>query len=268
MKRARLFYSLLFLFVALTGCKEDDEDPECPCTDPSNPECSNYDPCFGNEEPNASFFTEDRLTWPEFGENLWIQDTILKGGLIRFRSPFEGDGISHKWYIGAVIIEEPSVTRNFTNVQRPATITVSHVITYPIDTLCYPQVTGIDSTSQTFTLINFFSEFLTVENTFRGVLNNETDSFDFKFRALQNFTGIPGGVNTSGVSMYLINFHNSQDSTRNDGWDVTNTRFTLTDGSIPQGMLIIDPSDLSVEMNYNFPDDDTDYTFRGRVIPE
>lgn len=266
--RKLFFYSTLLFLVAVASCKKDDDISECPCDDPSNPECENYDPCFGNEEPNARFFTEARLTWPEFGENLWIHDTILKGGLIRFRSPFEGDGISHKWYIGAEIIEEASVTRNFNQVQRPATLTVSHVINYPIDTICYPQAIGIDSTSQTFSLIDAYSELLTVDNVFRGVLNNNPDSFDFKFRLLQFSTGIPSQWDTHSTTGYLINFHNNQDSVRNDGWSITNTHFTLTDGSIPKGMLIIDPSDLSVEMNYNFPDNETDYTFRGRVIPE
>ncbi len=118
------FYYLLCLAVTMTGCDKKVDNPECPCTDP----------CFNKEEPNASFFTEDRLIYPEFGEYLWINDSILRGGPVRFRSPFEGDGIAHKWYIGAEIIEEPSVVRNFSQVQRPEYITVSHVITYPVDT--------------------------------------------------------------------------------------------------------------------------------------
>lgn len=263
-----IFYSTLFLILTLAGCKKDDDTPECPCDDPSNPECPNYDPCFGKEEPNARFFIEDRLIYPEFGEYLWINDTILKGGSVRFRSPFEGPGISHVWYVGSESLEETFVTRNFSAVQRPAFITVSHVITYPVDSVCYPQATGRDSVSQTFYLIDYYSELLTIDNTFRGVLNNETDSFDFKFRALQGFTGIPGQISTSGVNIYMINFHNSQDSVRNDGVDFTNTHFSLRDGGFPRGLLVIDLNDLSVEMNYKFIEDDTEYTFKGRVIPE
>jgi hypothetical protein len=262
------FYLMLFLFVVVTSCNKDEENPECPCTDPTNPECPNYDPCFGKDEPNARFFIEDRLIYPEFGEYLWINDSILRGGPVRFRSPFEGEGISHIWYVGAEIIEEPTVTRNFAVVQRPEFITVSHVITYPIDTLCYPEALGRDSISQTFYLIDFYSELLTIENTFRGVLNNETDSFDFKFRALQGFTGVPGQISTSGVNIYSINFHNSQDSVRNDGVSFTNTHLSLTNDGPAIGLLIINPEDLSVELNYSFEDDDTQHKFLGRVIPE
>ena len=262
------FYSILLLFIAFTSCDKDDDNTECPCDDPSNLECPNYDPCFGKEEPNASFFTEDRLIYPEFGEYLWIHDSILVGGSIRFRSPFEGPNITHIWYIGTETLEQTSVERNFSAVQRPTNITVSHVISYPVDSLCYPEATGRDSLSQTFFLIDYYSELLTIDNTFRGVLNNQTDSFDFKFRALQGFTGIPGQISTSGVNIYMINFHNSQDSVRNDGFSFTNTHFSLRDGGFPRGLLQIDPDDLSVELNYTFIDDETEYTFRGRVIPE
>lgn len=34
----------------MAGCKE-----EPPCNDPTNPDCANYDPCYGKEAANASF---------------------------------------------------------------------------------------------------------------------------------------------------------------------------------------------------------------------
>ncbi len=267
MMKKLFLYSILFLMV-LAGCGKDDDSPECPCTDPGNPECPNYDPCFGKVEPNARFFIEDRLIWPEFGEYLWINDSTLKGGPVRFRSPFEGNGISHKWYIGAQTFETTSVIRNFSAVPRPTFITVSHVITYPADSLCYPEALDSDSVAQTFYLIDNVSELLTIENTFRGVVNNETDSFEFKFRALQNFTGIPAQLNTTDWSIYLINFNNNQDSVRNDGWSITNTQFSLSDGSIPRGLLIINPEDMSVVMDYKFVGSDEQYNFKGRVLPD
>ena len=50
--------------------------------------------------------------------------------------------------------------------------------------------------------------------------------------------------------------------------DFTNTHFSLRDGGFPRGLLVIDLNDLSVEMNYKFIEDDTEYTFKGRVITE
>ncbi len=31
------------------------------CTDPSNPECSNYDPCWGKSELSSDFAIEERI---------------------------------------------------------------------------------------------------------------------------------------------------------------------------------------------------------------
>jgi hypothetical protein len=262
------FYSVIFLFVAVTSCDKDDDNPECPCTDPSNPECPNYDPCFGKDEPDASFLTEDRLIWPEFGEYLWINDSIIRGGPVRFRSPFEGDGVSHVWYVGAQTFTTPTAERNFSDVPRPAFITISHVITYPIDSLCYPEATGRDSVAQTFYLIDFMSELLTIESTFRGVINNETDSFEFKIRCLDYLTGEPAQTTTSALSFFGINFHNNQDSIQFPPSNPTNTHFSIFEPDLRGALLVIDPDDMSVEMNYKFFFDPIEYTFKGRVLPE
>jgi hypothetical protein len=154
-------------------------------------------------------------------------------------------------------------------VARPEFITVSHVITYPVDTICYPEALGRDSVSRTFYLIDFISELLTIESTFRGVINNQTDSFDFKFRALQNQSGMPAQLSTFDWGIYMINFGNSQDSVRNRGASLTNTHLAFSsDDSNPVGLLIIDPDDSSVEMTYSFTGSNEEFTFKGRLLPE
>ena len=271
MKVLQKYFLLAVLAGAmLAGCRDDDDTAECPtpCDDPSNPECPNFDPCFGNEEPNAKFFTEDRLIWPEWGEFLWIHDSIIRGGPVQFRSPFEGPGVSHVWYVGAEILETPTVERNFSAVPRPAFITISHVITYPIDSLCYPEATGRDSVAQTFYLIDYLSELLTIESTFRGVINNETDSFDFKIRGLQGVTGIPAQISTSNWMFFGINFHNTYDSLQFPASSPTNTHFSIYNPDLRGALLVIDPDDMSVVMNYKFFFDPVEYTFRGRLLPE
>jgi len=266
MKTLKNYFLIALLGAAvMAGCRSDDD---APCCDATNPECPNYDPCFGIEEPNARFFTEDRLIWPEFGEYLWIHDSILRGGPVKLRSPFEDPMVSHTWYIGSQVFDTPSVIQNFSAVPRPALITVSHVITYPIDSICYSDATGRDSVAQTFYLIDLYNELLTIDRTFRGVLNNTTDSFDFKLRALQSFTGIPGRVGMSGVNLYGINFHNSQDSARLPSMSFSNTNFSIYEPNLQGALLVINPADMTVEMNYKFSDNDTQFTFKGRVLPE
>ena len=263
----KYFLLALLAGVVLVGCRDDD-DAECPCDDPGNPECPNYDPCFGKEQPNARFLTEDRLIWPEWLEYLWIHDSIIRGGPVQFRSPFQSPEVSHIWYIGAETLETPSVIRNFSAVQRPAFITVSHVITYPVDSLCYPEATGRDSVAQTFYLIDYLSELLTIESTFRGVINNEADSFDFKIRCLDYLTGEPAQTTTSALEFFGINFHNNQDSISFPPSSVTNTQFSIYQPDLRGSLLVIDPADMSVVMTYKFFFDPVEYTFRGRVLPE
>jgi hypothetical protein len=102
-----LFYSMLFLFVAVTGCKEDDEDQ---CCDPTNPECANYDPCFG-KEPTASFKMRGTSVGFPVPENLVAEwcDTIFNSG-VEFMADME-DAESYEWYIGTET--EPRFGRSF-----------------------------------------------------------------------------------------------------------------------------------------------------------
>jgi hypothetical protein len=256
---------ILITIVTATGCEKDDD---APCCDPTNPECPNFDPCHGIGQPSARFFIEDRLIWPEWGEELWIADSISLGALVQFRSPFDGPDVSHFWYVGAQTFETPSVIRNFSAVERPALITISHVITYPVDSLCYPEATGRDSVAQTFYLIDYMSELLTIESTFRGVINNQTDSFDFKIRCLDVLSGIPAQTSTSGREFFGINFHNNQDSIMFPPSIATNTQFSIYNPDLRGALLVIDPKDMSVVMNYKFFFDPVEYTFKGRVLPD
>jgi hypothetical protein len=41
---------VVFAAMVLNSCKK-----ECPCTDPSNPQCENYDPCYGKKTINTFF---------------------------------------------------------------------------------------------------------------------------------------------------------------------------------------------------------------------
>jgi hypothetical protein len=105
-----IFYSLLFLFVAVTGCNKDDENPECPCTDPSNPECPNYNPCFG-KEPTAAFKMRGTSVGFPISENLVAEwcDTIINSG-VEFMADME-NADSYEWYIGTET--EPRFGRSF-----------------------------------------------------------------------------------------------------------------------------------------------------------
>ncbi|MFT6998496.1 MAG: hypothetical protein ACJAQ4_002258 [Cryomorphaceae bacterium] len=100
------FYSLLFLAVVVTGCKEEDED----CCDVSNPDCSNYDPCW-DAMPSADFKMRGTSVGFPVSENLLAEwcDTIFNSG-VEFMADME-DAEVYEWYIGTET--EPRFGRSF-----------------------------------------------------------------------------------------------------------------------------------------------------------
>jgi len=50
----RFFTALAALALFTTCCKDD-------CLDPTNPDCENYDPCYGKTQPSAKFIMEESV---------------------------------------------------------------------------------------------------------------------------------------------------------------------------------------------------------------
>jgi hypothetical protein len=247
-----LFYSLLFLFVVMTGCKEDDEDQ---CCDPTNPECVNYDPCWSTVEPTAEILM--RESYIRLGEGtVWTPYDSVFYNNVEFSSPYADSDYQHIWYLGAEIIEVPVFNRTHLTAERPQFITVSHVITFPVDSSCYENLTGRDSTSATYYLIEFWNEFLSY-GEFRVVFENETDSFDVKLIRIYE-DGSPVGIpalNELNPSTISINFHNQGDTMEIPfgGRNLENF-LSGSDGNIrPRGLLEVDSFDRqSIKMEYQY----------------
>lgn len=260
-RKAFIAIGLVFVFNA---CGPDDDNT---CCDPSNPECPNYDPCYGIEEPNAAFFMEDRSRGTQFSDVVWIpEDSLFRGTEIRFRSPFEGDEFEHTWYVGSEVLHGSSVQRMFTETPRPQTITISHVIEFSVDSLCYPGSTGRDSVAQSFRLIDYFNELMTIGNTFRGAFVNTTDTFEFKFRCLK-MDGTEARFGDTDWNFSGINFHNTGDSLY--GYDLIPTNTYLTNFATPTNMkLHIDKKSKEFTVTYKWLEglEFFDYEVRGRVI--
>jgi|SRR5690554_345770 len=265
-KNIQTVFVAMGLAFVLYACNGDDDNT---CSDPTNPECENYDPCYGIEEPSAAFFMEDESRGASFAEIVWIpEDSLFVGSEIRFRSPHEGDEFHHTWYVGSEILNGYSVQRKFTEVARPEIITISHVIEFPVDTLCYPISTGRDSVSQSFRLIDYFNELLTMGHTFRGAFVGQVDTFEFKFRALKA-DGSDARFGDTDWKFFGINFHNVGDSL--SGYDLMPTNTYLTNFSQPIDMkLNIGKESNSFIVTYQWIDFETfevdDYEVRGRLI--
>jgi len=197
------FYSLLFLFVAATGCKEDDEDQ---CCDPTNPECANYDPCLEGYTRKAEFTISNRVQTTDGW--FFFADTMFGPyyPILYFDALYPEQVESHKWYLGAEVIEEPSFSRNFSGATYPSEITVSHVVTYSELDPCKPNDNGRDSVAVNFRLVGSYFEFAST-GTFRG-RHNGSEEYEWSVYPI-DANGDTAFTVQETVDFRYVNFHNT-----------------------------------------------------------
>lgn len=244
-----LTMTLLVVFaISIYSCRKDNDEE---CCDPTNPECPNYDPCIGVEEPSAEIILQGSIFGPDGFER--TPDDSLFYNEVFFSSPYDGPQYTHTWYLGAEVITEESFSRQHDLVDRPAQLTVSHVIEYPVNSECYPNSTGRDSTSRDYYLIKYFNEF-GVYSKFRGAFENETDSFDFEFKYVfeDNTPVYFGYPNDLEPVLATINFDNQGDSTDIGVIGRNSIGYFTGDGnSYPNGSIEIDPT-RKVKLEYTY----------------
>ena len=242
--------SFLFLTLALvsTSCKK--EPPKC--YDPANPDCENYDPCYGVEKLSAAFVMEDVAITNDSGTQYIAEDSIFRGTDINFRSTYTGIEFKHTWYVGSQVLNGWQVSRSFFKVARPTTITIRHVLEYPPDTACFPEDDGIDSVSQTFYLIEYWDELATF-GTFRVANESSTDSFDFRIRKILS-DGSRAPYGAWGTNTIFLNFNNNQDSIANlISYFAVNTVGFIEgiDPDYPSGKMVVNPTTKEVKLEFS-----------------
>jgi hypothetical protein len=139
MKNTYLFLSLLTLLIGLSvQCKKK-------CYDPTNPQCENYDPCYGKKLVSAAFKIQEVVSFPfntipdAWGESP-DTDTIATYG-IQFTAL--EDGAEYEWHIGREVLTGKSVYRqNFTPFD---TYPITLIVKKQPNKLCFPKDDGIDT---------------------------------------------------------------------------------------------------------------------------
>ena len=126
--------------VFMNACKHD-----CiPCDDPTNPDCSNYDPCYGKHRVTADFYIYENHPDlnPDRGWEYYDTDTLLGQSVLLVAKETKdkyGQDVNYTWLIGGETISGvKSVTRYAfpANVKIPVTLIVSkepHLECYPDD---------------------------------------------------------------------------------------------------------------------------------------
>ncbi len=100
MKQIYIPLIAFIILFTLTSCKKNY------CNDPTNPDCENYDPCYGIQEANAEFVIEENVNGRYF-----IGDTVGGVSLHRFRALHNAD--SFIWKLGSETIREKQFERRF-----------------------------------------------------------------------------------------------------------------------------------------------------------
>jgi hypothetical protein len=255
-----IFYSLLFLFVAVTSCKEDDEDQ---CRDPTNPECANYDPCFGMVETTAFFTISQALSG--FGDNasVFIEDDVVTGGTLKF-SAIPQEGATYTWILGVDTIEGNfEITTELGSLPN-GVYPNKLIVTKQTDTTCFPLDTGIDEYTRSFTKITGCEA--AILGRYRGVFSsNPTDSTEIELALSPSPQGIlPCNPNGGSGFVFIVNANLNGDSIRTDGDGFVNTQFHFKAfGAIdqPEGKAILNSENEVLSAEYSIGD--VDYLFSG-----
>lgn len=181
--------TVILAFVLITSCKKE--------IAPENP-CDSY------KQPNADFIMEQttgETIWSgqRFVDYMWYsnpyinKDVVMEDGFIQFRSEFSDTNMyKHTWYVGAEVLHNYKVWRDFSSVTPPTNITIHHVIKWKPNVLCNPNETGYDSVSFTFKISDRLKDFATF-GKYRMVYDTlgaptTQDSVDIEFyRSIRNY---------------------------------------------------------------------------------
>ena len=138
-KKSKKYVVVLSLFIVgvltttLNGCKDD-------CEDASNPDCCNYNPCYGEESTSAYFIIEESL------RDYWIEGDTVSGignkSSVRFTAMQDAD--SFIWTLGSQTIREKSFTRNSFPSDRRIPVSLVTIRNHP-NISCFPNDDGRDT---------------------------------------------------------------------------------------------------------------------------
>ncbi len=148
----------------------------CDCEDPTNPDCSNYDPCWELEQPNIDFEMGTVYSDPYY-ELKFPSDTVLYG-TIYFNANIE-NAVSYQWKVGTDTrtwnSKEFTLYFNDTDsaTLRLAPIMVTLIVERQPNNLCFPDDDGIDTISK---YLHFRSDWeSTVWGTWEGYRDSLTN---------------------------------------------------------------------------------------------
>jgi hypothetical protein len=194
-----LLLGSLWLFA---GCGEDD-DLLTPCTDPANPDCSNYDPCWGVSTPSSAFMMFDSTTagvlWVDTSLSVLVDTLYATSGAGLYFRPLQIEsGVTYEWQIGddPRLFEAPIITQSFNRAY--GNIEVRLVAKIEDSLACLNPELRSDTSYQTLTLLDGEFAASKVWGTYRGNSSENPDEevvLDVFLETEQNvFAGVRASV--------------------------------------------------------------------------
>jgi hypothetical protein len=142
---------ILIFFTLLASCGKD-------CTDSSNPECPNYNPCLALKPYSADFYCAGMIPWNQNFDTVPLEYRIQEGYVLGdFNSKFVSTqaGVKHIWKLGTETYQDSVFAIGFREEDVNHQFEVMHIIEYPISEQykkCYPNATGRDTMIKKFTI--------------------------------------------------------------------------------------------------------------------
>jgi hypothetical protein len=268
------------LLLSLSACKEKD------CDDPQNPECENYDPCFGRTLDNEILISLNFSPTPK-----WFQPDIrFWRTLIHFRPSKKIAGAKYTWYLGTEVIEDYEFTRDFavTKTTKEQGIPVKLIIERPKQLDCFPDDDGIDTLERKIYFMENYCESMMV-GKYKVKFDNLKDSViiqslsinlpvprQWKYRTDSCNANKFSGVIWIGYNPYSKIYPDTTWSGMNSGTYYNYSSMILSStwngfNYLPyDGEVRVNPNTLEVSGNYLFRDENHKLTpriyFKGRKI--
>jgi hypothetical protein len=189
----RNLFLVFLLGVGLISMSSCDED----CTDETNIECPNYDPCYGVEDiPQATIEVGRRqFTGPNSPDIRYSGDTILYGG-VYFKTNIS-NAIRYEWTVGTDnrSWNTKEFKLNFPDTDsltlRNNPIQVRLIVEYETNA-CFPENDGIDTVYKTIHFRAYWEN--QIEGTWEGYLDDNTNhSYQMILDIKPSFQGTPPG---------------------------------------------------------------------------
>tara|TARA_R110002050_G_scaffold200492_1_gene335362 strand:+ start:22773 stop:23576 length:804 start_codon:yes stop_codon:yes gene_type:complete len=177
----------IVFIVFVASCKK-----EAPlCSDVTNPECPNYNPCYGKSMADANFtFGEVCVMAPKtkdgvYYDSIIYSDTIKSYNMVEF-SVVQEDYDSLKWFIGSEVLTTSKIRRRNFPIDRNITVTL--IVWKTADTTCFPNAPNSDTLVKTFYSARYPVYY---QKRYKGIISsNPNDSIFVSFKDSE-FFGLP-----------------------------------------------------------------------------